>query len=247
MGLLTNCADIGTPADQIDTPALVVDLDAYEKNLDRMAAQVRAWPVRLRPHAKTHKSPVVALHQIARGAVGVCCQKVSEAEAMVEGGVLDVLIANEVVGAAKVKRLAALAKRAKIAACADDAGNVAELDAAAREAGVKLDVLVEVNVGANRCGIEPGEPSAKLAAAIAGSKNLHFAGLQAYQGAAQHLRKVEERRAAIEDACEAVKKTTALLAKADTAVRRQLLGVGEAYGQRLTDGDWEEYEGRCGR
>src|SRR6478735_1166735 len=88
-------------------------------------------------------------------------------------------------GAAPLKRLAALAKRARIAACADDAGNVAALDEAARAAGVKIDVLVEVNVGANRCGVEPGAPAVKIAQAIAGAKNLRFAGLQAYQGAAQ--------------------------------------------------------------
>ena len=119
--------------------------------------------VSVRPHAKSHKCPQIALQQIALGAVGVCCQKVSEAEALVEGGVGDVLVANEVVGAPKLRRLAALAKRARVAVCADDAGNVAALDAAAREAGVTLDVLVEINVGANRCGVEPGEPALELA------------------------------------------------------------------------------------
>src|SRR3970040_2799055 len=151
-----------------------------------------------RPPAKSHKCPEIALRQIQHGAVGVCCQKVSEAEAMVDGGVPDVLIANEVVGAPKLKRLAALAKRARIAVCADDAGNVTALDEAARAAGVKLDVLVEVNVGANRCGVEPGGPGLRVAQGISRSRNLRFAGLQAYPGAAPHLRKVEERRAAIE-------------------------------------------------
>ncbi|MGH8642187.1 MAG: alanine racemase, partial [Burkholderiales bacterium] len=98
-----------------------------------------------------------------------------------------------------------------VAVCADDPGNVAALDEAARVAGIKLDVLVEINVGANRCGVEPGEPSLRLAQAISHSRNLRFAGLQAYQGAAQHLRKVEERRAAIEAACARVRETTELL------------------------------------
>jgi 3-hydroxy-D-aspartate aldolase len=154
------------------------------------------------------------MRQMALGAVGVCCQKVSEAEALVEGGVPDVLIANEVVGAFKLKRLAALAKQARVAVCADDAGNIAAIDAAAREAGVTLDVLVEINVGANRCGVEPGEPALALAKQIAGSANLRFAGLQAYQGTAQHLRKVEERRAAIEAAAAQVKRTRELLSAA---------------------------------
>jgi D-serine deaminase-like pyridoxal phosphate-dependent protein len=218
-------AEIGMPLSEVDTPALILDLGAFERNLDRMDASLAGKKIKIRPHAKSHKCPDIARAQIRRGAVGVCCQKVSEAEALVEGGVPDVLIANEVVGAAKLRRLAALAKRAKVAACADDIGNVAQLDAAARAAGVRLDVLVEVNVGANRCGIEPGEPAARLAQAIAASKNLRFAGLQAYQGAAQHVRKVEDRRAAIENACAAVKRTTDLLAKAGIACEK-VTGAG---------------------
>jgi len=159
------------------------------------------------------------------GAVGVCCQKVSEAEAMVDGGVPDVLIANEVVGAAKIKRLIALARRAKIAVCADNAHNISALDAAAGAAGVRLDVLVEINVGANRCGAQPGEPAFRLAQQIHQSQNLRFAGLQAYQGSAQHLRKTEERRAAIEGACDSVKRTTALLEKAGIPCER-VTGAG---------------------
>ena len=127
---------------------------------------------------------------------------------MVLGGVHDVLIANEVVGAPKLARLAALAQQAHVAVCVDDAGNVDALDAAARaEFGVRLDVLVEVNVGANRCGVEPGEPAVALARKIAACSNLRFAGLQAYHGSAQHLRKVEERRAAIEQAVGRVRDT----------------------------------------
>jgi D-serine deaminase-like pyridoxal phosphate-dependent protein len=218
-------ATIGMPLSEVDTPSLILDLDAFERNLDRMDASLAGKSITIRPHAKSHKCPEIALAQIRRGAVGVCCQKVSEAEAMVDGGVPDVLIANEVVGAPKLKRLAALAKRARIAVCADDEGNVAELDDAARAAGVKLDVLVEVNVGANRCGVEPGEPALRLAQAISRLKNLRFAGLQAYQGAAQHLRKVEERRAAIEKACALVRETTELLEDARIACER-VTGAG---------------------
>jgi D-serine deaminase-like pyridoxal phosphate-dependent protein len=204
-------AEVGMPLAEVDTPALLLDLDAFERNLERMDAVLAGAQISLRPHAKSHKCPEIALRQLKRGAVGVCCQKVSEAEAMVDGGVPDVLIANEVVGATKLRRLAALAQRARVAVCADDPANVAALDEAARAGGVKLDVLVEVNVGANRCGVEPGEPSLRLAQAIAHSRNLRFAGLQAYQGAAQHLRKVEERRAAIYAACAQVRETTELL------------------------------------
>jgi D-serine deaminase-like pyridoxal phosphate-dependent protein len=218
-------AEIGMPLSEVDTPSLILDLEAFERNLDRMDASLAGKKIMIRPHAKSHKCPEIALRQIKRGAVGVCCQKVSEAEAMVEGGVPDVLIANEAVGTTKLRRLAALAQRARVAVCADDAGNVAALDEAARSAGIKLDVLVEVNVGANRCGVEPGEPAVKLAQAIARSRNLRFAGLQAYQGAAQHVRKVEERRVAIEAACARVRQTTELLARAGIACEK-VTGAG---------------------
>lgn len=218
-------AEIGMALSEVDTPALLLDLDAFERNLKLLNDSLAGRNIKVRPHAKSHKCPEIAKRQMALGAVGVCCQKVSEAEAMVDGGVPDVLIANEVVGAAKIKRAVALAKRAKIAVCADNADNVAALDAGAREAGVRLDVLVEVNVGANRCGAEPGEPAFALARQIHACKNLRFAGLQAYQGSAQHMRKTEERRAAIEAACDKVKRTTDLLAKAGIPCER-VTGAG---------------------
>jgi len=201
----------GQPLADVDTPALLLDLDAFERNLDRMDQTLAGYKVRVRPHAKSHKCPEIALRQMAHGAIGVCCQKVSEAEAMVEGGVMNVLVSNEVVGAAKLARLAALAKRARVSVCVDNAGNIANLEAAARSAGVKIDVLVEVNVGADRCGVEPGAPVVELAKAIAASKNLRFAGLHAYQGAAQHVRKPADRQAAIARAVEGVRATTGLL------------------------------------
>jgi D-serine deaminase-like pyridoxal phosphate-dependent protein len=218
-------AAIGMPLAEVDTPALILDLDAFERNLQRLKDSLSGRAVKLRPHAKSHKCPQIALRQIALGAVGVCCQKVSEAEAMATGGVPDVLIANEVVGAVKLRRLAALAKQARVAVCADNAGNVAALDGAAREFGVRLDVLVEVNVGANRCGVEPGAPAVTLARQIGASANLRFAGLQAYHGSAQHIRSVAERRAAVESAVAKVKQTTALLGEAGIACER-VTGAG---------------------
>ena len=195
----------------VDTPALLIDLDAFERNLARMAARFRDGAVRLRPHSKTHKSPIIALKQIAQGAVGVCCQKVSEAEAMVEGGVRDVLVSNEVIGAQKLDRLAALARHAKVAFCIDDIEAIAPADAAAARLGVRLDALVEIDVGAGRCGIAPGAAALKLAQAIAEAPHLRFAGLQAYQGAAQHIRDHGERKAAIDRAVAATAATVDLL------------------------------------
>src|SRR5215831_9712160 len=175
-------AEIGMSLDEVDTPALIVDLDAFERNLKRLADRVAKTGVRLRPHSKTHKCPIIALKQMELGAVGVCVQKVSEAEALVYGGVKDVLVTNEVVGRQKLKRLTALAHNARIGVCADDAGQVGALEEAAREAGITLPVYVEVNMGGNRCGVEPGEPAVALARQITEAPHLVFAGLQAYHG-----------------------------------------------------------------
>jgi 3-hydroxy-D-aspartate aldolase len=204
-------ADVGMPVAEIDTPALVVDLDAYEHNLDRMAASLAGTSVRLRGHAKTHKCPVVALHQIARGAVGSCCQKVSEAEAMIAGGVRNVLVSNEIVDQRKIARLVELARQAEVAVCVDDPGNVRDLAEAARAFGVRLPVLVEIDVGNLRCGVPPGAPAVALARHVAAQPGLRFAGLQAYYGRAQHINEVEKRRAAIEACIADVRQTVDLL------------------------------------
>jgi 3-hydroxy-D-aspartate aldolase len=193
-------AEIGMSLDEVDTPALLIDLDAFEANLRRLPQQIAGHAVRLRPHAKTHKCPIVALQQIELGAVGVCVQKVGEAEAMVHGGVRDVLVTNEVVGRQKLRRLTALAHLARIGVCVDDLLQVRALEEAAREAQITLPVHVEVDMGGNRCGVEPGEPALALARAIGAMPHLAFAGLQAYHGSAQHLRSWDERRRAIEQA-----------------------------------------------
>ncbi len=206
-------AEIGSPFRNIDTPALIVDLDAFERNLETMAAAADRLGVRLRPHAKTHKSPIIASKQIARGAVGVCCQKVAEAEVLVAGGVTDVLVSNEVVGPFKLERLASLARHARISVCVDHVDNVGQLAAAAERARSRIEVLVEIDVGGRRCGVEPGMPALALARAIAASKALTFGGLQAYYGAAQHMRTPAERREAIAAATAATADTIRCLAE----------------------------------
>jgi D-serine deaminase-like pyridoxal phosphate-dependent protein len=210
-------AFIGIPLEDIDTPALVLDLDALEHNITRMADAIKGDGMRLRPHAKSHKCAEIARRQIAAGAIGVCCQKVSEAEALVSGGVADVLITNEIVGSRKIERLARLAREAKVAVLVDDADNVGDLDRAARAERVRLDVLVELNVGADRCGVAPGEPALRLAQRIAGCGSLRFAGLHAYHGSAQHLREASVRRAAIAAATEKARLTKALIEKTGIA------------------------------
>ncbi len=205
-------AEIGMTLDEVDTPALIVDLDAFERNLRRLADCIAGTGVRLRAHAKTHKCPVIALKQVELGAVGVCCQKVSEAEAMVYGGVRDVLVTNEVVGRQKLRRLMGLAALAHIGVCADDPAQLRDLESAAAEAGKTLSVYVEVNMGGNRCGVEPGPPALDLAKRIGDHPHLSFAGLQAYHGSAQHLRTWEERQQAIAGAVAKAAATRDLLA-----------------------------------
>jgi D-serine deaminase-like pyridoxal phosphate-dependent protein len=197
----------GDPVTAIDTPALVLDLEAFERNLERMAAALRGSGVRLRAHAKAHKCPEIARRQVARGAVGICCQKVSEAAVFVEAGIADVLVTNEVVGEAKLARLADLAGKARIGVLVDDARPLQALAAVAKARGVGIDAYVEVDVGANRCGVAPGDEAVALAREIAASPPLRFAGLHCYHGSAQHMRAPEERAAAIAGAVEAARFT----------------------------------------
>ena len=201
----------GMREDEVDTPALLIDLDAFEYNLNLMAEKVAAAGVKLRAHAKTHKSPVITHMQMARGAVGNCVQKVGEAEALVWGGVPNVLVSNEVVGASKLARFAALSRMATTAICVDDASQVAALEAAGRDAGQRLTVLVEIEVGSNRCGVAPGSDAVALAQMIAASSHLRFGGLQAYNGRAQHLRSLAERTAAIGATIENTRRTVDML------------------------------------
>lgn len=201
-------AAVGQRLQEVDTPALLLDLDAFESNLAALNRAV-GKRVRVRAHAKTHKCPEIAQRQIASGAVGVCCQKVSEAEALVEGGVQDVLVSNEVVGAPKVARLAELAKRARIGVCVDNPANVKSL----RDSGASLDVYIELEVGMARCGIAPGQPAVDLVKEILKAPNLRFAGMHAYHGRAQHVRSMAERKASIDRAAQAVRDTKLLLEK----------------------------------
>ncbi len=212
-------ARVGDRLADVDTPSLIVDLDAFERNLDTMANALRDERVRLRPHAKSHKCPEIAKLQMARGAVGICCQKVGEAEAFIAGGVSDVLITNEIVGARKLERLVALARAARIGVLVDDASNVAAMAEAARRAGATLEVLVEIDVGAHRCGVEPGAAALALARAVVAeaASGLRFGGLHAYQGAAQHLREPADRREAIAAAAKLARETHALIEAAGIA------------------------------
>lgn len=218
-------AQVGDHIDAVDTPALVLDLDAFERNLERMAAALRGSTVRLRAHSKSHKCPEIALRQVARGAVGICCQKVSEAAVFVDAGIQDVLVTNQLVGDAKLRHLASLARAARIGVLVDHPQQVLALAAAALAHGVKLDVYVEVDVGANRCGVAPGDPAVQLALQIAAHASLHFAGLQCYQGPAQHFRAPADRATAIGIAAAAARLTQQAIEACGIAVER-ITGAG---------------------
>src|SRR3977135_1899578 len=149
---------VGQSKFALDTPALLVDLDVMEANIARIAATCRAHGVAWRPHSKAHKTPEIAKMQIAAGAMGVTCAKLGEAEVMAAAGILDILIANQIVGPIKVARLVQLADPAHPIVCVDSIENLIELDAAFTNASKTLRVAIEVNIGMNRAGVAPGPP-----------------------------------------------------------------------------------------
>ena len=186
-------AKVGDRVEDIDTPALVLEMDAFERNLKTLADTVKGKPVRVRTHAKTHKCPEIAKRQLAHGAVGVCV---------------------------------------------DNAENLAALEAS----GAKLDVYIELEVGMRRCGIAPGPAAVEMARTISRSKNLRFAGLQAYHGRAQHMRTMEERHAAIEGAAQHVYEMKRLLAQAGIECPI-VTGAGSGtYMLEVEAGAWDELQ-----
>lgn len=190
-------ATVGMDEADIQTPCLILDLDALERNVKKMGDYAKAHNMRHRSHGKMHKSvDVQNLQEELGGAIGVCCQKVSEAEVFVRGGIKDVLVSNQVRNPAKIERLANLPKLgATITVCVDDIDNVAELSAAATKAGTELNCYIEIDCGAGRCGVTTTEAVVEIAKAIDAAENLKFTGIQAYQGAMQHMDSFSDRKA----------------------------------------------------
>ena len=172
----------GVKVEELDTPALLLDLDMLDRNIKSMENYFHNKPTRMRPHIKTHKCPTIAHKQIAAGAGGIACQKLSEAEVMVESGIPDVFITNQVIGWNKILRLARLAHHSNLTLLVDDVANVNELSKAAEQEGVTINVLVEVDVGMHRCGVQPGRPAIALAREIATKRGLNFKGILGYEG-----------------------------------------------------------------
>ncbi|HEY9459953.1 MAG TPA: DSD1 family PLP-dependent enzyme [Paralcaligenes sp.] len=207
-------ARIGDVMSAIDTPSLILDLDVFEDNLRKMQALAERHGVALRPHAKAHKCPEIALRQIALGAQGICCQKVSEAIPFIAAGVRDIHISNEVVGAAKLDLLARLARQAAMTVCVDNARAVDALSAAMVGQGAAVGVLVDIDVGQKRCGAQSSEEVVDLARLIQTRPNISFAGLQAYHGGLQHKRSLEQRKRSCAAVARLIRSYVAALKKA---------------------------------
>ncbi len=190
----------GMDAKDIQTPALVLDLDALERNIKKMGDYAKAHGMRHRVHGKMHKSIDVAKLQVELGgAVGVCCQKVSEAEVFARGGIKDVLVSNQVRDPIKIDRLAQIPNHgARTIVCVDDLASVGELSAGAVKHGNTIECLVEIDCGAGRCGVTTTPAVVEIAQAIDAADNLKFAGIQAYQGAMQHMDSYDDRKAKLD-------------------------------------------------
>ena len=219
-------ARIGMRESEVQTPCLVLDLDALERNIMKMGEFAKGHGMRHRVHGKMHKSVDVALLQEQLGgACGVCCQKVSEAEVFARGGIKDVLVSNQVRDPAKLARLARIPMLgARTIVCVDDPTNVAELSAAATEAGTQIECLVEIDCGAGRCGVTTTQEVVDIASAIDKADGLKFAGIQAYQGAMQHLDLYTDRQEKVQVSIGMVKEAVGALL--DSGLECDIVGGG---------------------
>jgi D-serine deaminase-like pyridoxal phosphate-dependent protein len=188
---------IGLDARELDTPALLVDLDKMERNIARTASIFREMGVGWRPHTKGQKVPAIAHLEIKAGAIGITCAKLGEAEVMAANGIDNILIANQVVGQQKVTRLANLCQRATVITAVDSIENVEELDAAGQAVGVRIPVVVEVDIGVHRCGVDPGEPAVALSREVHRRPGLRYVGLMGYEGHAREIKDPAEREAEV--------------------------------------------------
>jgi D-serine deaminase-like pyridoxal phosphate-dependent protein len=208
---------VGGRATDLDTPALLVDLDVLESNIARMAGLFKEHGVGWRPHTKAIKIPAIAYKLLAAGAHGVTVAKLSEAEIMAAAGITDILITGPVVGARKAARLANLSKQANPIGVVDCVEHVDMLDKAGQEYGVKIRTVIEVDLGMHRCGVQPGAPTVALAKEIAGRKGLEFEGLMAWEGHALRL-KGDEKRSTVETAVTTLLDTARQIREADIPV-----------------------------
>ncbi|MCH8923762.1 MAG: DSD1 family PLP-dependent enzyme [Planctomycetes bacterium] len=202
---------LGCPKSELDTPALCVDLDAMESNIRAMVEACRAGGVDWRPHAKCHKSPLIGRMLIEAGAIGLTCAKLGEAEVMAAGGITDLLIANYIVGRQKIARLVELRRIADPIVCIDHPTQAEAIGAAMQQAGLRLRVLIEVDIGLHRAGVIPGAPTLELARKIVATGGLLLAGVMGYEGHLLTLSDPEDKQRQIHAALQQVVQTKRLL------------------------------------
>ncbi len=238
---------LGQAVQELATPCLVVDLDAMNRNVQRMAAFCKRHNVRLRPHAKTHKSADIGRVQMQAGAVGVCVQKASEAEALIDLGASHVLISNEVIAPMKLMRVANLAQRVagrggQLGIVVDSLHGIEALAKAMQLVSTRIDVYVEIDVGQGRCGVPPGAAAVPLARAIELHASMRFAGLQAYNGKLQHIRSMAERRAAVAEVAQQIQRTRDALTEAGIEVPLVTGGGSGAFAAEVATGQYGEIQ-----
>ncbi len=215
---MTANPSILTPFAAVDTPALLLDASALKANIQRMAAYFIQRHCKLRPHFKSHKCTTIAKLQVEAGAVGITCAKLGEAEVVADAGIRNILIANQIVGPLKIRRLIDLCRRADPMVAVDSADNVKMLSEQAQVAGVRIGVLVEVDVGMGRCGVVPGQAALELARLVASSVGLRFKGLQGYEGHCVDLRDEAERAEKTRQSMKALVETRRLIERSGLGV-----------------------------
>ena len=209
----------GMKKKEFDTPALCLDIENVEKNLNNMANFFSKLPASLRPHFKTHKSPILAQMQLEAGAIGITCAKLGEAEILAQAGIKDILIANQIVDPLKIVRLINLSAYTEVMVAVDSVENIVQLDSAASEKGVRLRVLIEIDIGMGRCGVAPGKNALSLAHEIISSSSLRFEGLMGYEGHAVMISDPVERKRTAEKAMALLVTTASVIRESGIPVR----------------------------
>lgn len=222
-------SEVGLRREEIDTPALLIDLDLTEKNLSTMKDVFKGKDANLWAHTKVHKSPVLARRELEMGAKGICCQKVSEAEVMVHGGINRIIVTNPIVTPQKIERLVTLSKQAEIRTIVDSASNAESLSNAAIRQGTRLDTLVEVQLGANRCGVELGDPALKIARVVNSLKGLRLVGLLGFEGGVWEMEPREKRRTETERLYDRIFETAKLIDRSGIGLKEISVGITSTY------------------
>jgi len=220
---------VGAAKREIETPALLIDLETMEKNIEKMARYFGGVKSSLRAHAKTHKSPIIAQKQISAGARGICCQKLGEAEVMANHGIRDILITNEVVDPEKIQRLVRLARSHDVTVLVDNLKVAKATSEAARREGVRQRVIVEIDVRKMRCGVMPGEPTLDFVRKVVGFEGLDFRGLMGYEGPFFDVPDFEQRRAAARELLRSLRETVDMVESEGIVVHDVTAGSTSTY------------------